>query len=334
MPRISVCIPTYNTARYLSEAIESVLVQSASDYELVVCDNASTDETPDICGRYCDPRVRYVRFEDFVGQSANWNRCLKLPAGKYVVLLHADDALRPDFLKRAAEVLDHNPAVGLVHCSVQHIDQSGALLNLQTLYDDDRLESGEVLFKRLLLEGCVVNPAGVMVRREIYDELGPFTEDIVWGVDWHMWMRVALHSQVAYLTEPLALYRQHPQSGTSGVMATARNGKDEMWMLDDIFRQVPASRADIHSLYQQARRQSAHRTWCFAEEMCRSGFSPSARAGIRRAVSIYPAMLFSARVWALWAATYLGYGWFQRLHTWKNELAPSHTAPPLNGKQL
>jgi hypothetical protein len=212
--------------------------------------------------------------------------------------------------------------------------QNGAPLNLQTLYDDDRLESGEVLFKRLLLEGCVVNPAGVTVRREIYDEVGPFTENIVWGVDWHMWMRVALHSQVAYLTEPLAHYRQHPQSGTSGVMATARNGKDEMWMLDDIFRQVSAARADIHLLYRQARRQSAHRTWCFAEEMFRLDFPASARAGIRRAISIYPAMLFSVRVWALWAATYLGYGWFKRLHTWKNEFAPSHTAPPLNGKQL
>ena len=173
-----------------------------------------------------------------------------------------------------------------------------------------------------------------MARRKIYDEVGQFTEEIVWGVDWHMWMRIALHSQVAYLTEPLALYRQHPQSGTSGVMATARNGKDEMWMLNDIFRQVPASRSDIHALYQQAKRQSAHRTWCFAEEMCRSGFAPSARAGIRRAISIHPAMLFSGRVWALWAATYFGYGWFKRMHTWKQHLSPRHAAPPLNGKQL
>ena len=118
MPLISVCIPAYNTARYLPEAIESVLAQAFSDYELVICDNASTDDTPEICRRYDDPRIRYVRFEEFVGQAANWNRCLKLATGKYVVLLHADDALRPCFLKRAAEVLDNNPAVGLVHCSV------------------------------------------------------------------------------------------------------------------------------------------------------------------------------------------------------------------------
>src|SRR5438105_14327682 len=98
MPKVSVFVPTYNTAQYLGVAIESVLAQAFGDFELVVCDNASTDTTPELCGRYGDPRLRYVRFDELVGQAANRNRCLDLATGEYIILLHSDDELLPEFL--------------------------------------------------------------------------------------------------------------------------------------------------------------------------------------------------------------------------------------------
>jgi glycosyltransferase involved in cell wall biosynthesis len=318
MPKISICIPTYNSARYLGAAIESALAQDAGDFEVVVCDNASTDETPELIRKYAtDSRLRPVRYEQLVGQAANWNRCLDLARGEYIVLLHADDVLRPAFIRRAAEIIDANPDVGLVHCAVQHVDTNLAPLHLQSLFDEDRVDREGDLLRRLLLDGCVVNPCGVMVRRSVYERIGRFTEEIVWGVDWHMWIRVALCGPAAYLSETLALYRQHAQSGTSGVMATARNGLDELWMMKDIFARIPAERADLHALQPQVIRGIAHRTWCFAEEMCRLGYRRAARAGIRRAVGIRPAMLADPKVWGLWLATWLGYGWFTALHTWK-----------------
>ena len=317
MSTISVCIPTYNTARYIGQSIQSVLSQDCQDYELVICDNASTDETGEICRRFEDPRIRYIRFDEFVGQAANWNRCLELAQGEYVVLLHSDDLLQPAFLRRASEILDNHAEVGLVHCTVQHISQDGSPLMLQRLYDGDVVDTEEQLLRKLLLEGCVVNPAGVMVRRKVYAAVGKFTEQIVWGVDWHMWARIALRYPVVYLAETLALYRQHQQSGTIGVMATARNGSDEVWMMNDLFQLIPAERTALQALYPQAIRQVAHRTWCFAEEMCQRGFGSATRAGIRRAVSIRPAMLLESRVWALWIASWLGYEWFARLHRLK-----------------
>jgi glycosyltransferase involved in cell wall biosynthesis len=332
MAKVSVCIPTYNTALYLGTAIDCVLQQEFSDYELIICDNASTDNTPQVCRSYDDPRVCYVRFDEFVGQASNWNRCLSLARGEYVVILHADDVLQPAFLKRAVAELENNPAVGLVHCSVQHIDASGLPLHLQQLYSEDRVDSGDVLLRRLLLDGCVVNPAGVLVRRSVYESVGPFTERIVWGVDWHMWMRIALCSRVAYLAAPLACYRQHPQSGTSGVMATARYCSDEIWMMNDIFDQITPTRTDLHSLRSEAIRQVAHRTWCFAEDMCRRGLMPAARVGIRKAVGINPGMLFEGRTWTLWAATYFGYGFFKGLHSLKRRILHERAAPYLAGK--
>jgi hypothetical protein len=240
--------------------------------------------------------------------------------GVYVVLLHADDLLKPMFLARAAAILDAHPDVGMVHCAVQHVDQNLAPLHLQSLAKEDRIDRNGSLLRRLLLDGCVVNPCGVMVRRSVYEKVGKFTEEIVWGVDWHMWIRVALAGPVAYLAEPLGLYRQHQQSGTSGVMATARNGSDERGMLKDIFRLFPDARKDLQDLWPQAVKGIAHRTWCFAEEMCQLGHSRAARAGIRRSIEIRSAMLAEPKVWSLWLATYLGYDWFASLHAKKQRL--------------
>jgi hypothetical protein len=159
-----------------------------------------------------------------------------------------------------------------------------------------------------------------MVRRSAYAAAGRFSEEIVWGVDWHMWIRVALAGPVAYLAEPLGLYRQHQQSGTSGVMATARNGSDELWMMKDIFRLIPETRADLQALWPQVVKGIAHRTWCFAEEMCQLGHSRAARAGIRRSIEIRSAMLAEPKVWSLWLATYFGYDWFTLLHEKKRRL--------------
>lgn len=316
-PTVSVCIPTYNSARYLPQTVESVLRQEWQDYEVIICDDASTDDTRDVCGCIGDPRVRYVRFDQRGGAGRSWNRCLAEARGAYVVLLHADDLLDTRFLGRGVKVLEDHADVGLVHCSVQHIDDEGRPLHIQRLYTEDRIGPGDEMVRRLLIEGCVVNPAGVMVRRQAYERAGRFAEQIVWGIDWHMWLRIALEWPVAYLTEPLAMYRQHPASDTSGVMSTARNGSDEMWLMNDIFERIGTSRPELATLRSQAMRQVAHRTWCFAEEMCRRGLARSARIGLLKSISVWPAMVVEGRVWALWLGTYVGYAWFVRLQRLK-----------------
>lgn len=323
MAKISVCIPTYNTAPYLAAAIESVLSQSFPDFELVVCDNASTDATPELCGRYQDSRLRYVRFEKLLGQAANWNRCLELATGEWVILLHADDMLHPHYLERAINALDAAPDAVWLFCCAEHVDAVGRHLRLQSAYAESRCVPGQDLARRLLLEGCLINPAGVLARRSAYEAVGRFTEAIVWGVDWHMWVRLALHGNAVYLAEPLAQYRIHGQSGTSGVMATARNGKDEVWMMNDLFRLIPADCSELHPLRSKVTRGIAHRTWCFAEEMCATGFPAAARAQLRSAFRTRPTIAGEARFWLLWAATYCGYQWFRRAHMLRKRMSPT-----------
>jgi glycosyltransferase involved in cell wall biosynthesis len=321
VPRISICIPSYNSVRFLAEAIESALAQDYPDLEVVVCDNASTDGTPELCARYSDARLRVCRFEELVGQAANWNRCLELARGELVLLLHADDVLRRTFVSEAVHVLDANPAAAMVHCTAEHVDAEGGHLHLQRVWRQSGVYPGRDLARRLLLEGCIVNPAGVLVRKSAYAAVGPFTDAVVWGVDWHMWTRLALHGDVAYLAEPLALYREHGQSGTSGVMTSARNGSDELWMMNDLFRRIPPAHRELSSLHGEAMRGIAHRTWCFAEQMCREGFPRAARAQLRRAVQLRPSLLLDRRVPTLWLATYLGYHWFERAHQLRRRLS-------------
>ena len=322
MPTVSICIPAHNAARYLPQAIDSALGQDFEDFELVVLDNASTDGTRELCERYRDPRFRY-EYEGTPGQSIAWNRCIDLATGKYVILLHGDDELRPQFLTRTVEVLDANADIGLVNCAVEHIDEDGAPLEVQQLFDASVLDRDDQVLRRLLLEGCVINPAGVIVRREVYDSVGRFTDQVVWGVDWHMWIRVAMGSPVAYVTEPLARYRQHTASGTSGVMTSARNGPDERWVMDDVFRIAQERRPDLLRLRGAARRGVADRTWWMAERMCQEGEMRAARKGLRNAVMLRPTLMAKARSWALLAATVFGYGWFERVRTRKRGGRPA-----------
>ena len=317
MPKVSVCIPTHNTGRHLGDAVGSVLKQTFTDFELIICDNSSTDNTPTICQSYTDARLRYVHYDQYVGQGGNWNRCLELSRGQYVVLLHADDMLLPAFLTRAVAVLDAHPEVGLVHCAAKHFDETGDVLYLQKRYDDDRVESGEVLLREIFMNGCVICPAGVMVRQSVYKDVGCFTEKVRWGIDQHMWARIALRYNTAYIAEPMALYRQHAQSGTSEVLATASNGLDDLWVTKDIFSKIPEERKDLHALRRQAIYQVAHRAWCMAESMSRSGHIKAARLGVWRAVQVSPRMLLQAKVWGLWFASFFGHKYFERLRCWK-----------------
>ncbi len=137
-----------------------------------------------------------------------------------------------------------------------------------------------------------------------------------------MWTRIALHSPVAYVAEPLALYRQHGASGTAtAVMTSGRNAGDELWALEDLFSHIERTRPDLLPLKPEAMRGVAHRTWCFAEAMCELGEMRAARAGLRNSLRIWPGMIRQAKLWGLWAATFTGYRWFAAAHAGKRRVA-------------
>ena len=305
MPEVSVCVPTHNMDRYLAVALESVLAQQGPEFELVVCDDASSDTTPSICARYAGPRVRYRRFEQRGGQAGNFNRCLREARGEFLTILHADDYLLPGFLADRVARLRAHPDAGFVFGAVRVVDAEGGEVSVDRHWPEDRkLASRDAVLA--LLEACVVCPPSVMLRRSAADAAGPFRGDLTWGHDWEWAIRLAGTGSVLYHAQPLAAYRVHEASGTAELLRTAQNGAQERRILEDSLARL--SQADPS--YARARRASLRalglRHTYHAGQALARGQRPVARYNLRFALSADPWLACRPGFLALAAESFLG----------------------------
>ncbi|NLE30630.1 MAG: glycosyltransferase family 2 protein [Phycisphaerae bacterium] len=126
-PRVSIGLPVYNGQEFLEETLHSILNQTFNDFELIICDNASTDRTAEICRSFAkrDRRIRYYRNEINLGAAKNFNRVFSLARGEYFKWSAHDDLCSPEFLARCVEVLDNDPTVVLCYTRVGTIDRNG-----------------------------------------------------------------------------------------------------------------------------------------------------------------------------------------------------------------
>ena len=110
-PRLSIGLPVFNGERHLKEAVDSLLSQTFSDFELIICDNASTDRTPEICQAYAskDDRIRYYRNSENIGAVQNWYRTFELSSGAYFAGAAHDDVYHPEFMNKCIAIMDENP---------------------------------------------------------------------------------------------------------------------------------------------------------------------------------------------------------------------------------
>ena len=178
-PKISVCMPVYNGSAYIAFAIQSVLSQTYKDFQLIVCDNCSTDNTEEIVRNFKDPRITYERNARNLGLVGNANRCLELAEGEYVYIFHHDDIMFPENLELKARILDEHPKVGLVHSDALLIDQEGKTLDLSYFKDSkaDYIEDGRKVFQRYIMNmhiGASFFIGSVLARRDCYLKLGGF----------------------------------------------------------------------------------------------------------------------------------------------------------------
>ncbi len=135
MPHVSIGLPVFNGENYLEEALQAILTQTFTDFELIICDNASTDQTQAICETYADrdSRIRYYRNPENIGAAPNFNRTVALARGIYFKWAAHDDLLLPTFLERAVAVLDADSTVVLCHAKVKEIDAQGNLIKYHTI---------------------------------------------------------------------------------------------------------------------------------------------------------------------------------------------------------
>jgi glycosyltransferase involved in cell wall biosynthesis len=131
MPRVSVGVPVYNGERYVADTLDSLLAQTFGDFELIICDNASTDRTEQICRAYADrdARIRYVRNPSNLGAAGNYKRAFDLSSGEYFRWANADDLFAAEGLARCVEVLDRQPSAVLAYPRTKFIDEQGRMIS-------------------------------------------------------------------------------------------------------------------------------------------------------------------------------------------------------------
>ena len=202
--RVSVIIPAYNSARWLGEAIESVLGQTFHEFELIVVDDGSTDNTSYIARAFTDPRIRYLHQHN-KGLSAARNAGIRESRAEYVALLDADDIFKPNKLELQVSVLDQRPALALVTCGFDVLDERGATVGEQRPW----LAQPKIDLQSLLFVNPVL-PSTLVVRRSSFESVGLFDETLRRYEDWEFSLRLAASGhQFGYIKEVLVEYRRH-----------------------------------------------------------------------------------------------------------------------------
>jgi glycosyltransferase involved in cell wall biosynthesis len=209
--RISVIIPTYNHAQYLGEAIESVLAQDYPDKEVIVVDDGSTDCTHDVTARY-HGKITCIE-QPNGGCAVARNAGLNVATGEYIAFLDSDDSLLPGSLLVRAQYLDNHPEVGMVCGDVIEM-YNGRDQRLKSLRINPPKKPEN--FRWETVEYCATT-SSAMVRQTCFAAAGYFESTLRQGQDWHMWVRLALHTNMVYLPIPIAFYKIHDSNVTLDV---------------------------------------------------------------------------------------------------------------------
>lgn len=204
---MSVVLPVYNGERYLEETLRSVLNQRGfRDLEVVVIDDGSTDGSAAIIERIPDSRIRLLRQENR-GIPATRNRAIRESRGRYIAFTDQDDLWHPDKLATQIPAFTGRPEVGLGHCQSARIDENSEPISEGPVVLRSRMR-GDVR-RGMLVGNLVPGTAGVVVRRECFDEVGLFDESLGGADDWDMWSRIAARYEFHYVSEVLSYTRLH-----------------------------------------------------------------------------------------------------------------------------
>ncbi len=294
-PTLSVCLPVYNGNQYLEEAVRSVLQQSFTDFELIIVDDCSAQDPAPVLDRVKDARLQFHRNPVRLGLVGNWNRCVELARGRYVCVFHQDDVMLPENLCRKVAALEQNPRAGLVYSDARVVEDDLSVRHsgwfTPTVPNEDQVFAGREFFEKLLTGDNFICCPSAVFRRSLFEQLGRFDPQLSYTADWEMWLRLSLQSDVAYLKEPLLLYRVHASNETHrfkglkeleqsyrAKMAALQRGAADLPGVEDLKHRVARAAADqaVALLRKQTQIRSAKdlRAWlAFAAEAHRASLA-------------------------------------------------------------
>lgn len=257
-PLVSVVMTVYNGEPWTAEAVESVLGQTFTDFELVVIDDGSTDATADVLRGYRDERLRVI-CQSRAGQTAALNRALRLARAPLLARMDADDVALPRRLERQMEFLAAHPEVGLLGTAGHEIAPTGKIVRTLTPPTDDHA------IRRTLIRRNPFIHTSVMFRRALLDTVGEYDESFSVAQDYDLWLRMSRRTRLATLAEPLVSRRLTP-----GQLSSAR---DSTRLRDELMAKLRALRSGTYP------------PWCaifLARPLCALALPLRLRRAIRR----------------------------------------------------
>ena len=254
---ISVCIPTYNGQKYLKETLDSVFIQTYKDFEIVIVDDQSTDDTYALALEYAqkDNRIRLFRNETNLGLVGNWNRCVEIAQGEWIKFVFQDDLITHDCLeKMMASVKDDDT---IIFCSRNFIfddtipeSKKQWFLNHAQLITDLFLNLSHIspeTYSEIVLQNIGLNivgePTVVMLHRSAFHRFGLFDPNLIQLVDHEYWTRIATNVGITYIPEVLATFRVHANA------TTTRNYQFGNYRADCIDTNIILNNIVFHPIY-------------------------------------------------------------------------------------
>ena len=223
-PQITVALPVYNGQEFLAQAIDSVLKQTFTDFELLILDNCSTDGTLKIAESFRDPRIRIVSNEKNIGMIGNWNKAVEMALGDYLKILSHDDLLEPTCLAEQFKGFQKatRKNIGIVTNKRQIINESGKVVMPGLgLFGPTRLISGRAVARKVVRAGrnIIGEPSVVLLRTSMLKTLGGF-EEPQFTPDIKMWLKILRDSDLLFINENLAKYRLSSTSTSNSILSS------------------------------------------------------------------------------------------------------------------
>lgn len=205
-PFVSIITPAYNAGATIGDTIESVLSQTFSDFEMIIVDDGSTDNTAQLINNIKDERIVYI-FQSNKDRAEARNHGIGIARGDYIALLDSDDLWMQDKLEKQVPLLDENPEIGLVYSDLYYFaHQTGE--DLLQFSKKVKLQKGTVPV-RLIIERNFIQSPTPIIRRDVFEEVGLFDTNLIPVEDWDMWIRIVAKFPIDFIDEPLARYRVH-----------------------------------------------------------------------------------------------------------------------------
>ena len=242
MPTVSVIVPNFCHAPYLEERIGSILTQTYRDFELILLDDCSTDNSREILERYRQhPNVSRIVYNEQNSGSpfSQWEKGIKLATGKYIWIAESDDFSSPLFLERSVGVLEAHPECTLVFCSGHVVNKESQILYeeipIRKVKSEYSLYKSRTFLHRYLLRRNAIYNAGLaLFRRDRIPTTNSYTHYRYCG-DWLFWILTTSNGQVAYLREPLNYYRVHGNNTTAESLTTGQKHLETLRILNEAF---------------------------------------------------------------------------------------------------